>query len=309
MSRPLKVGLKVPVCERESRSETPRWEEIKQFAQLAEEAGFDGLWFEDHLLFRHYEGQEEMGCWEAMSMMAAVAAVTERITIGPMVAPISFRNPALTAKIADTLDEISGGRFVLGIGAGWNDAEYEAFGFPTDHRFSRFEEALTIIHTLLRTGQIDFEGKYYSARDCSLRPRGPRNDGIPLLIAGTGDKMLNLIARYADAWNLGFRNYGPETELREKLNAACRAIGRDPETLEHTAMVYVDLSEGSSDPNAYPTWPGIPGLKGSLDEIAEQLIGYGREGITDLQVWLHPITLESAERFAPIVEILKRERA
>src|ERR687893_2015533 len=184
---------------------TPRWSDLAAIARRAEEVGFDSLWVQDHLLFR-YPDQEPEGPWESFSLLAALAAVTSRVELGTLVTCVSYRNPALTAKIADTIDEISGGRLILGLGAGWHEPEYAAFGFPYDHRVSRFEEALQIITALLRTGHVDFQGAYYTARDCELRPRGPRPEGPPILVGGSGERMLRIAARYADAWNAHRQN-------------------------------------------------------------------------------------------------------
>ena len=166
---PFKIGIQLPETEYEVR-----WSELKAMAQLAESAGFDSLWVGDHLLYRDEEGTR--GPWEAWSQLAALAAVTERMELGPLVAATSFHNPAMLAKKAATLDEISGGRLILGLGAGWNETEYSAYGFPYDHRVDRFAEAFTIIRTLLREGAIDFDGQFYQARDCELLPRGPRGN-------------------------------------------------------------------------------------------------------------------------------------
>src|SRR5690606_26859708 len=162
-------------------------------------------------------------------------AVTERVELGAAVNCVSFRSPALLAKMADTIDEISGGRFVLGLGAGYHDPEYEAFSFPTDHRYSRFVEAFTIIRGLLRDGAIDFEGRFYSAREGELRPRGPSPNGPRIMIGTTGKKMLRLTAEHADEWNgwLPTRTNHPSAvpAMREAVDAACQEAGRDPATL------------------------------------------------------------------------------
>ena len=183
--RPFKIGLFVPHFELPWNGRTLRWAEIAEMARRAETVGFDSFWLPDHLLF-HFHQVHRQGAWDAWSLLAALAATTERMEIGPLVACTSFRNPALIAKMADTIDEISGGRFILGLGAGWHKPEYDAFGFPHDHRVSRFEEAIEIIATLLRTGHVDFAGKYYTARDCELRPRGPRPFGPPIRVGGGG---------------------------------------------------------------------------------------------------------------------------
>ena len=141
-------------------------------------------------------------------MLAAVAAATSRIELGPLVACTAFHNPAVLAKRADTIDEISGGRFILGLGAGWNETEFRAFGIPFDHRIDRFEEAFTIIRGLLRDGAIDFDGRYYQARDCELLPRGPRPGGPPLMIGSNGERMLRITAPHVDAWNSWYADTG-----------------------------------------------------------------------------------------------------
>ena len=178
--RMLKLGLILPEAEYDMAGATPRWSDLAAMARLAEEIGFDSLWFVDHLIYRdEMTTLEQQGVWECWSILAALAAVTRRVELGSLVTPTSFRNPALLAKIVDTVDEISGGRVILGLGAGYHAAEYRAFGFPHDHRASRFEEAFTIIRHLLRDGSVDFDGQYYSARECELRPRGPRRNGPP----------------------------------------------------------------------------------------------------------------------------------
>ena len=157
--RPLKIGIMLPESEREMAGETAGWSDFLAMARVIEDLGFDSLWFADHLYMK-VSGHEPQGAWECWSMLSAFAAVTERIELAPFVTCTGYRNPALIAKIAETVDEISGGRLILGLGAGWAEPEYEAFGFPFDHRASRFEEALAIITGLIRTGHVDFEGQY-----------------------------------------------------------------------------------------------------------------------------------------------------
>ena len=185
MPRPLKVGVQLPEVEYE-----PRWTDLAEMARMAEDIGLDSVWVGDHYLYRQPDGAR--GPWEAWTQLAAIAAVTSRVEIGPLVASTSFHQPGVLAKLAMTVEEISGGRLILGLGAGWNETEYKAFGFPFDHRVSRFEEAFTIIRTLLREGAIDFEGQYYTLRDCELLPRGPRPQGPPLLIGSSGPRMLRI---------------------------------------------------------------------------------------------------------------------
>src|SRR5512135_3740493 len=184
--RPLRVGIQLPEVEREVR-----WPEYLAMARLAEDVGFDTLWLGDHLLYRFADGSAR-GPWESWTMLSALAASTSRIRLGPLVAATAFHAPAMLAKLAATVDEVSGGRFVLGLGAGWNETEFAAFGFPFDHRIDRFEEAFTIIRALLQEGAIDFDGRYFQARDCELLPRPARAGGPPLLIGSKGPRMLHI---------------------------------------------------------------------------------------------------------------------
>src|SRR5215468_8708681 len=149
------------------------YETIRAIAQQAETDGFDSIWLADHLLYRN-PGEPTRGIWECWTMLAALAEATQRVEIGTLVLCNSFRHPALLAKMATTADEVSGGRLILGVGAGWNEPEYQALGLPFDHRVDRLEEALQILGPLLREGRVDFAGKYYHARDCAIAPRGPR---------------------------------------------------------------------------------------------------------------------------------------
>ncbi len=310
MAIPLKIGVHLPFSERQMQGVTPRWQDIVTIARRAEEVGFDSIWIADHLLFR-FEGIEPRGGYECLTLLSALAASTSRVELGTLVVCTSFRNPALLAKIADTVDEISGGRLILGVGAGYHEPEYRAFGYPYDHRVSRFEEALQIIAPLLKTGQVDFEGKYYQARDCELRPRGPRPGGPPIMIGTKGARMLKLTAQYADLWNgwVAFDKSSPAEvpPLRELVDAACRDVGRDPATLGRTMTVLVDFV-GTSDLAARVIRPDSnpEPIVGSPAEIARALHAFTAEGISHIQVVLQPNTLEGIERFAPVIEEVRR---
>jgi alkanesulfonate monooxygenase SsuD/methylene tetrahydromethanopterin reductase-like flavin-dependent oxidoreductase (luciferase family) len=307
--RPLKVGVELPIAVDKGRFGTPRWGDISQMARHAEAIGFDSVWIEDHLLFRP-EGHASRGVWEGWAVIAAIAAVTSRVEIGPLVSCMSFRNPAYLAKLADTIDEISGGRLILGVGAGWHEAEYRAFGFPFDHRVSRFEEGFRILHGLLRDGKVDFVGRYHEARECELQPRGPRPGGPPILIGSSGARMLALVARYADLWNA----YFPSTKnspagvapLRDRVDAACRDAGRDPATLGRTAAVLVNMAPGRVVAPPIPAHWAVSPLTGPPERLAEELRAYAREGVGHVQLWLEPNSLESLEAFAPVLELLDR---
>jgi alkanesulfonate monooxygenase SsuD/methylene tetrahydromethanopterin reductase-like flavin-dependent oxidoreductase (luciferase family) len=303
-TRPLQVGLMLPAIEGDLGGATPRWHDIVALAQQAEAIGLDALWVPDHFLFRE-PGADPQGEWECWTLLAALAAVTSRVSLGPLVACTSFRNPALLAKIADTVDEISGGRLILGLGAGWNEPEYDAFGYPFDHLASRFAEALTIIHGLLRHGQVDFTGTYASARECELRPRGPRPTGPPIMVAGSGPRMLRLTAQYADAWHIWLSNQPAGlAPLQEAVDAACMAVGRNPTTLERSVGVVADLTGGGVWPVLHE--PGAPLLSGSPETMADALRSYAHAGLTRVDVWLAPNTLAGLEAFAPVLELLDR---
>lgn len=312
--RPL-VGLFLPAAEGMAGGETPGWADLLAMAQRAEAVGFDSLWVPDHLLVRlwmpGWDGNL-IGGWDCWSLVAALATGTERIQIGPLVACTAYRNPALLAKTAATVDEISDGRLILGLGAGWHEPEFTAFGFPFDHRVSRFEEALQIISLLLREGQVDFEGRYYSARECVLRPRGPHRNGPPIMIGAHGDRMLRLVARYADAWNADWFTSPEEVPpLRAQVDAACTVVGRNPSTLERTLAVVMDAPGHRPRPGA--DWPtdmraGFPPpASGTPEELAALLRGFAAEGITHVQIWLEPNTLAGIEAFAPTLPLLDEE--
>jgi probable F420-dependent oxidoreductase len=299
--RPLKVGVQLPEVEREVR-----WPELRDMARAAEDVGFDSIWVGDHLLYRD-EDLPPRGPWEAWSVLAALAGVTERVELGPLVASISFHNPAMLAKKAATVDEISGGRLILGLGAGWNEAEYRAYGFPFDHRVDRFEEAFAIIRGLLRDGHVDFAGRYHQARDCFLVPRPAREGGPPIMVGSTGARMLRLAAAHADVWNAWFTWYGnrPEgiAELRATVDAACAEVGRDPATLERTLAALVQVQTGEVARRGGPSEKAPP-IRGSDEEIAGALRAYAAEGISHVQLVVDPITVASIERLGPALDAL-----
>jgi alkanesulfonate monooxygenase SsuD/methylene tetrahydromethanopterin reductase-like flavin-dependent oxidoreductase (luciferase family) len=314
-AHPIKVGLFLPM--EEIGGSATRWSDFKMMAQYAESVGFDSLWLCDHL---HYDFSARAGMsvppwglWECWSMLSAVAAVTTRVEIGAFVACTSFRNPALLAKMADTVDEVSGGRLILGLGGGYKESEFRAFGYPFDHLVDRFEEALQIIHTLVRTGEIDFQGKYYNAERCELHPRGPRREGPPILIGAQHTRMLRLAAQYADYWN-GFyvgRHVEKLIAAREAVDAACIKVGRDPKTLQRTALLLVDLPGGYTRPHADALRQFRSGFGGGSltlnkpDDLAELLRAFAREGVTLVHIWPEPNTLATIDALAPVLESVR----
>lgn len=306
-ARPLKVGINLPTTEGALAGKTARWADLFAFAQQAEALGFDSLWVPDHLLVRWQ--QHTQGIWECWSLLSALAAVTHRVELGSLVACTAFRSPALLAKMADTIDEISGGRLIIGLGAGWDGPENQAFDMKSDHRVDRFEEALQIIIPLLRTGRVDFAGTYYQARECELRPRGPRPGGPPILIGAKGPRMLRLAATYADLWNAEGPLQGPEgmSSRRVAGDAACVAVGRDPATLGRSASVVINLPIGQSWQHS--SAPGKQPRPTSPEEVAETLRGYASAGLSHVQLWLTPNTLKSLEWFKAVLDLLDHGEA
>ena len=243
MSRPIRVGVQLPEVERRVS-----WPELIEMAQTAEAVGLDSIWCGDHLLY-DLPGGITRGPWEVWTTLAALAAVTERIELGPLVASIGFHAPTMLAKQAATVDGISGGRLILGLGAGWNEREYRAFGFPFDRRVDRFAEALTIISSLLRDGRIDFDGEFHRLEDCVLDPPATRPGGPPLMIGSTGPRMLSLALPVVDSWNVWYRHYGNTvagfTEVRAKVDELAESVGRDPASVDASAAVLVGFPGGT----------------------------------------------------------------
>jgi alkanesulfonate monooxygenase SsuD/methylene tetrahydromethanopterin reductase-like flavin-dependent oxidoreductase (luciferase family) len=303
MAAAFKIGVQLPEVERDVR-----WDEVRAMALLAEDAGFDSLWVGDHLLYRTPDGTPR-GPWEAWSQLAALAAVTTRVELGPLVAATSFHAPAMIAKKAATIDEISGGRLILGLGAGWHETEYRAFGFPFDHRVSRFEEAFTIIRTLLREGEIDFSGRFYSARDAALRPCGPRPGGPPIMVGSIGERMLAITAPHVDLWNAWYDWFdnAPSrlAEVAGAVDAAEEAVGRPRGSIGRTAAVFVRTAQGRGRVRMTPDPPPSAPIEGSTDEIAGALAAFAGVGVSHLQLVIDPIDERAIASLAPAVELAK----
>ncbi|MFL5686149.1 MAG: LLM class flavin-dependent oxidoreductase [Chloroflexota bacterium] len=302
MPRSLKIGVQLPEVERETR-----WSELLDMTRAVEDLGYDSVWLGEHLLYR-WPDRPARGPWEAWSMLAAIAARTSRIEFGPLVACTAFHNPAVLAKQAATIDEISDGRLILGLGAGWNETEFRAFGIPFDHRVDRFEEAFTIIRTLLQEGAIDFDGRFYQARDCELIPRGPRPNGPPLMIGSNGPRMLRIAVPYVQAWNTWFADIGNTPDgvapLRDAVDQASRDTGRDPAAIERTAAVLVRFPDGIGRIQGSYASDAPPPLEGSPEQMAGRMRRYAERGIGHVQLVIDPITRGSIEAFAAVLRLL-----
>jgi alkanesulfonate monooxygenase SsuD/methylene tetrahydromethanopterin reductase-like flavin-dependent oxidoreductase (luciferase family) len=299
----MKIGAVLMLVELSDLGRALTFSEIRDTALQCEVLGLDSIWIYDHLLYRTKKGATT-GIWEGWSILAALAACTQRVEIGSLVACNSFRNPALLAKMAHTVDEISGGRLVLGVGAGWNQPEYDAFGFPFDHRVDRFEEALKIIHPLLKEGHVDFSGRYYTARDCEISPRSPRPGGPPLMIGAGRPRMLRLTAQYADLYNVGYMTIprSTVTPLRA-LKKACKEMGRDLATLPYTFMISLSFP----DLLGWDTLKKRGTLSGSVEEIADVLADYEALGADHLMFHLRPSTPAAYARLAEAVRLYRRD--
>lgn len=228
-------------------------------------------------------------------MMAALAAAVPDVQIGSLVACTGFRNPGLIAKMTESIDEISGGRFILGLGAGWHQPEYDTFGYPFDHRVSRFEEAMQIIQPMLREGAATLEGEFFQARNAVNRPRGPRETGAPILVGSSGDRMLGIIARYADAWNtVWHRDTSKIPDLIAKVDAACEAEGRDPKTLIRTAGGNISMGEPfGTRPHAF---------EGTAEEKAQHLHAFREFGFAHFVCGLDACTPDTIREFGEVIE-------
>src|SRR4051794_17003073 len=296
-----RVGVQLPEVER-----AVPWPEMVAMARAAEGAGFDSIWLGDHLLYDLPEGSR--GPWEVWTALAALASVTERIELGPLVASTSFHAPAMLAKLAATVDAISGGRLILGLGAGWNQREYTAFGFPYDKRISRFEEAFTVIRELLRTGRSDFHGVYYDVAECVLDPGPARPGGPPLMLGSVSPRMMRIGLPHVDAWNVWWSDYGNDPEsfaaVRARVEDAAQQVGRARGEVEATGAVLVQLPGGVgrlmgetyNDRTIRPVL--LPGLGEHLRAMADA-------GAAHLQLVLDPITVDSIQRVGETVRELR----
>jgi alkanesulfonate monooxygenase SsuD/methylene tetrahydromethanopterin reductase-like flavin-dependent oxidoreductase (luciferase family) len=290
-TRPFKVGITLPPFR--------PWRELRPLVETIEAVGLDSIWMVDHLTLRFpTQTIPTAECW---SIVSALAAATRRVELGTLVSCTGYRNPAVLAKIAVTVDEISNGRLIVGLGAGWHEPEYLAFGLPFDHRAGRFDEAFAIIRGLLREGRVDVAGQYYQAPDCVLSPRSDRPSGPPIMVAASGKRMLRLTAQYADWWNGCW--YGSPADVagpRAAVDAACQVVGRDPATLRRTAGVRLDLPDH--------TGGFAPGRKPPITEspaaIAELLRGFAAEGIAHVQFWPDPLSQSSLERIGRALELI-----
>jgi alkanesulfonate monooxygenase SsuD/methylene tetrahydromethanopterin reductase-like flavin-dependent oxidoreductase (luciferase family) len=284
----VKVGIMLPIAETDSGT-ILRYGEIRDAALQAERDQFDAIWVADHLLFE-WDGQRR-GIWESWTLLSALAEATSRVELGALVMCTAFRNPALLAKMADAIDEVSAGRLILGLGAGWHQPEFTAFGYPFDHLASRFEEALRIIAPLVRGGAVDYHGTYERAVDCVSLPRGPRPKGPPILIGASRPRMLRLTAELGDAWNTCWLGRAAELPPRvAELHAACADVGRDPATLDVTVGQIVARPEATQDEGDADRAARFAFT--SAESLADEWRGFEEQGVAHLIVWPQPFDEE-----------------
>ena len=303
MSGRMKIGFVLPTGDGEAGDGSPGYPLIRSLALGAEAAGLDSIWVADHLLMR-FPGEPESGVHEAWTILAALAEATSRVELGTIVLCSSFRNPGLVAKMAATLDDVSGGRVVLGIGCGWHDPEYEAFGYPTDHKVGRFAEALAILDGLLAGERVTYHGTFHDAEDAVLLPPPARE--IPILVAAVKPRMLELTARHADAWNTAWYSLPDERRATRTagLDAALVAAGRDPASLVRTVGVRMRPAGAPDEP---PVGPGAL-FRGDATELAALLDTYAGLGFDHLLAWVDPTDLAGLDWFVEGVGIHRGHR-
>ena len=294
----MRIGIQLPEAEREVR-----WPEYLAMARAAEDGGFDSIWVGDHLLYRD-DGQAERGPWEAWTLLAALAGSTQRVELGPLVACTAFHPPGLIAKMAATVAEVSGGRFVLGLGAGWNEDEFRAFGLPYDRRVSRFEESFAIVRQLLAGERATLAGRHWQAEDAVLIPAPAARPR--LMIGSNGPRMLAITLPHVDAWNTWYEDFGNSAEefakLNERISGAAQAAGRDPAEIQRSACVLVALDDAEG---GRPITSELPPLTGSSRDIARSLRELAEAGADEVILVVDPITERSIRQLAEVVALLQ----
>jgi probable F420-dependent oxidoreductase len=288
-----RVAVQLPEVER-----AVHWPEYRAMAAAAEESGFDGIYVGDHLLYRG-DGRPERGPWSSWELLAALAAVTERVDLGPLVACAGFHPPAVLAKMAATVTEVSEGRFVLALGAGWNEAEFRAFGIPFDRRVARFEEAFAIIRGLLAGDRVTLDGEFHSVDDAVLLP--PARHRTRLMIGSNGPRMLGIALPHVDAWNTWYEDYGNTAEgfaaLNDRISAAVRDAGRAPEEITRSACAFVVLDRDAGE----RAITDAPPIEGSPDQIAARIRELADAGADEVILVVSPIDERSIRTLAEVL--------
>ena len=313
----MKVGTCLPIETEQLGGDTATGTEVIRIARLAEDIGLDSVWLVDHFCYSEAAEMEKLGAkpppelvgkligaWECLTMAAALTRATERVEIGTLVTNTGYRNPALLARMADTIDELSDGRFILGLGAGDFVSEYRAFGYDFERRVGKFEEALQIIRPLLRGESVTFDGEFYRVHEALLLPKSSRPGGPPILIGTlrSGPRMKRLIMQYADHWNCWLSSTDSHArayvEYRDAFLAACEKHDRDPDTLERNVSVRISTTDER------PRFAGMDTIAGSPAEIADELARFADLGVAHIAAWPYPNTAKGLEGLAPALELL-----
>jgi F420-dependent oxidoreductase-like protein len=287
-----RLGLQIPRFDFRGIAPEKRFEHVAAVARTAESSGFDSVWVMDH--FEQIMGDPAEPILEGYVVLGGIAARTERAHLGTLVTGVIHRNPAVLAKMVTTLDVLSSGRAVLGIGAAWNDLEQKAYGIegaPVGERMDRLEEALEVCHLMFTEESPSFEGRYYRIENAHNSPRPIRPEGIPIMIGGSGEKRtLRLVAKYADACNI----FGDVDTVKRKmsvLDSHCADVGRDPKEVKRTTLrtivIAPDSDEAARKANAMRERIGEERFRfsvigGTPDDVAAQaqeLYDAGLDGI------------------------------
>jgi probable F420-dependent oxidoreductase len=295
--RPLRIGIQLPEVERDVR-----WHEEARMARAAELVGFDSIWVGDHHLYRN-DGRPERGPWEAWTLLGALAAVTERVALGPLVACLGFHPPVVLAKMAATVDQVSGGRLVLGVGAGWNEPEFRAIGLPFDRRASRFEEAFEIVRRLLAGERVTTDGRFWKIDDAVLLPTLARRP--PLMVGSVGDRILAETLPHVDAWNTWFEDYGNTPEgfavLNDRISGIVERCGRESDAVRRSACALVILDRAA---NERPLRDAVPPLEGPPERLASALRDFADAGADEVILVADPITEGSIAALGQVLAVL-----
>jgi alkanesulfonate monooxygenase SsuD/methylene tetrahydromethanopterin reductase-like flavin-dependent oxidoreductase (luciferase family) len=271
--RPLRVGIQLPEVER-----VVRWPEYAAMARAAEEVGFDSVWVGDHLLYRD-DGRPERGPWDAWTLLAGLAMVTERVSIGPLVACTAFHRPGVLARTAAAVDELSGGRLVVGLGAGWNEPEFTAFDIPFDDRLVRFTEAFEIVRRLLAGERVTFSGTYEAVNDAVLLP--PPSRRPPLMIGAIRTRTLEVAIPYVDRWNTWYEWYGNTPDgfaaASRRVDEIAGRAGREPEAILRSACVLVVLDRATGERSLVEKAPPLEGSPEAVSIFLRDLAAAGAD--------------------------------
>lgn len=284
--------------------DAPRWSDLKERAQLAESVGFDTVWIADELQWETEEWDGARNWWECVAVTGAIAATTDQIEVGTWVLSALHRNPGITARAAEAIDEISGGRFIFGLGSGHAGRQGEAFGLPSNYTVSRYEEALSIITELRDSGVSTFEGSYHTTKDQVFGPRSSRDRNIPLMLAGHGPRTMKLAVDHADIWSAyATESSQPEAfaEMMDRLNTLCETAGRDPSSLGRSIGI------GVAAPGKEPTgWlADATTVQGSVDQIVDTFGRFMEMGCTRLEIMAAGEQNETIEGLSPVVDAFK----